>query len=82
MGNVPFFPAQASTMAPQVDALFAFLMVITAFFSLLIALLIVVLVVKYHHKAAADRQGALDQHLLLELTWTAIPVGIVMVVFV
>jgi cytochrome c oxidase subunit 2 len=69
-------------MAPQVDALFAFLMAVTAFFSLLIALLIVVLVVKYHHKTAADRQGAPDSHLLLELTWTGIPLGIAMIVFV
>jgi len=82
MGNVPFFPVQASTMAPQVDALFAFLMAITAFFSLLIALLIVVLVIRYHHKTDADRQGANNSHLVLELVWTGIPLGIVMVVFV
>ncbi len=37
---------------------------------------------KYHHKSGADRQNPKDSHLLLELTWTGIPLAIVMVVFV
>src|SRR5579872_668831 len=82
MLNFPLFPEQASTLAPQVDMLFAFLMLVTAFFSLLIALLIVFFSVKYHHKSKADRLGAVDSHLPLELVWTGIPLAIVIVVFV
>ena len=42
--NFPFFPQQASTQASQVDAVYFFLVAVTAFFSLLIATLIVVFV--------------------------------------
>ena len=41
MLNFPIFPESASTIAPHVDALLAFLLAITAFFSLLIAGLII-----------------------------------------
>jgi len=82
MWNFPLFPAQASTFAPKVDSLLAFLLLITTFFSLLIALLIIFFAVKYHHKTNANRQNPVDSHLVLELVWTAIPLGIVMVVFV
>jgi len=82
MWNFPLFPDQASTFAGSVDALFAFTLMISAFFALLIALLIIIFAVKYHHQSNADRRGATDSHLLLELTWTAIPLGIVMVLFV
>ncbi len=82
MWNFPLFPEQASTFAPKVDMLFAFLMSVLIFFSLLIALLITFFAVKYHHQSEASRQGAPDSHLLLELVWTGIPLAIVTVVFV
>src|SRR5579871_6818325 len=82
MWNFPLFPDQASTFAPKVDSLLAFLLLVTAFFSLLIALLITFFIIKYHHKSGADRRNAVDSHLLLELVWTAIPLAIVMGVFV
>ena len=40
MWGLPLFPPQASTLAPQVDALFFFMLGVSAFFSLLIAGLI------------------------------------------
>ncbi len=82
MVNFPLFPDQASTFAPKVDSLLAFLLLVTTFFSLLIALLITFFVIKYHHKSNADRRKPVDSHFVLELVWTAIPLGIVMVVFV
>jgi cytochrome c oxidase subunit II len=82
MWNFPLFPDQASTFAPKVDLLFAFLMLVLTFFSLLIALLITFFAIKYHHKSKADRRDAVDSHLLLELVWTGIPLVIVMGVFV
>jgi len=81
MLNFPLFPAQASTFAPGVDALMGFVLLVTAFFSLLIASLILFFVVKYHHTSKADRRGAVTSNLLLELTWTIIPLGIVLVIF-
>ena len=48
--NFPFFPQQASTQAGEVDAVYFFLVSVTAFFSLLIATLIVVFVIKYRRR--------------------------------
>ena len=47
----PLFPEQASTFAGNVDALYLFLIAITAFFSLLIGTLVVVFAVKYRRKS-------------------------------
>jgi cytochrome c oxidase subunit II len=81
MWNFPLFPDQASSVAPEVDALLGFLLLITAFFSLLIAGLIIYLAVKYRHNSDADRSGGEESHLALELVWTVIPVVIVMFIF-
>jgi cytochrome c oxidase subunit 2 len=82
MWNFPLFPEQASTIARKVDSLFAFLLLVTAFFSLLIALLITFFAIKYHHQSKADRRNAVDSHLVLELVWTSIPLAIAMGIFV
>jgi cytochrome c oxidase subunit 2 len=44
--NLPFFPQQASAQAAQVDAIYFFMVAVTAFFSLLIAVLVVVFAIK------------------------------------
>ena len=79
--NFPFFPQQASVQAGQVDAVFFFLVAVTAFFSLLIAASIVVFVVKYRRRHGDDVGVAIHGSLALELLWTIIPFGIVMVMF-
>ncbi len=45
--GLPFFPEAASSIAGQVDSLYAFLVLVSAFFSLLIAFLVVFFAVKY-----------------------------------
>jgi cytochrome c oxidase subunit 2 len=82
MWNFPLIPEQASSFASNVDALMAFLLLITTFFSTLIAGLIIYFSFKYHHSAKADRSNPVNSHLLLEIVWSAIPLGIVLVVFV
>jgi cytochrome c oxidase subunit 2 len=79
-GNIPLFPPQASTFAGQVDALYFFLTAVSAFFSVLIAVMIVVFAIRYRrsrHPEAEQIEGS----LVLELTWTFIPLGIAMVMF-
>jgi cytochrome c oxidase subunit 2 len=79
--KLPLFPQQASTVAGQVDAFYLFLVLITTFFSLLIALLILFFVIKYRKRP--DRQAVqIHGSTLLEIVWTAIPLGISMVIFV
>jgi cytochrome c oxidase subunit 2 len=79
--KLPLFPEQASTVAGQVDALYLFLVLITTFFSLLVALLIVFFVIKYR-KRPEQQAEQIHGSTLLEIVWTAIPLGISMIIFV
>jgi cytochrome c oxidase subunit 2 len=79
--NFPLFPQQASTQAGQVDALYFFLVAVAAFFSILIATLVVVFAVKYRRRHRDEVGYAIHGSLALELMWTIIPFGIVMVMF-
>jgi cytochrome c oxidase subunit II len=79
--NFPFFPQQASVQAGQVDAVYFFLLAVTAFFSLLIAGLIVLFAIKYRRKNDDEVGYAIHGSLALEMLWTIIPLGIVMVMF-
>jgi len=78
----PLFPERASTMAYRVDNLYFFLLAITAFFALLIAGLIVFFAVRYRRRAPDAVGERIHGNLVLELAWTAIPLVIVMVIFV
>jgi cytochrome c oxidase subunit II len=79
--NLPLFPEQASTLAPRVDALFYFLVAVSLFFGLLIAFLIVYFAVKYRRRPGRERAGTFEENLPLEIFWTAVPLGISMVMF-
>jgi cytochrome c oxidase subunit 2 len=78
----PLFPERASTMAIRVDALYLFLIAISAFFSLLIAGLIVYFAIKYRRRAANAVGASIHGSLLLEIGWSVIPLMICMVIFV
>jgi cytochrome c oxidase subunit II len=79
--NLPFFPEQASAQAAQVDALYFFMVAVTAFFSLLIAVLVVVFAVKYRRRNDEEVGAAIHGSLALELIWTGIPLAIAMLMF-
>lgn len=79
--NFPLFPQQASTQAGQVDAIYFFMVAVSAFFSILIATLIVIFAVKYRRRQRDEVGYAIHGSLALELLWTIIPFGIVMVMF-
>jgi cytochrome c oxidase subunit 2 len=81
MSGLPLFPEQASTMAGRVDALYLFLIAISLFFGLLIATLVIVFAVRYRRRSPDERPAAILGSVALELTWTLIPLGIVMVIF-
>jgi cytochrome c oxidase subunit 2 len=80
--NFPFFPQAASEQAGQVDALYFFLVAVTAFFTALVGILVVVFAVKFHRKHDDEVGEAIHGSLALELLWTIIPLGITMVMFV
>ena len=81
MSNLPLFPQQASVQAGQVDAIYFFMVAVTAFFGLLIATLIVIFAIKYRRRSDDEVGVAIHGSLALELLWTVIPFFIAMGMF-
>ena len=79
--NFPLFPQQAAAQSAQVDALYIFMVAITAFFSLLIAGFIVAFVIKFRRRSDTEVGVAIHGSLALELLWTIIPFFVVMGMF-
>jgi cytochrome c oxidase subunit II len=75
------FPEQASTLAPQTDALLFFLLAVTAFFVVLIAGLILVFMIRYRRRDPDEIPESVHGSLALEIAWTVPPLIIVMVIF-
>ena len=53
--DLPLFPDSASTLSPQVDALYFYLVLVSAFFALLIAVLVIVVAVRYRRRSETAR---------------------------
>ena len=79
--TVPFAPEQASTFAPHVDALYAYLVLITLFFSVTITVLIVFFAVKYRRRNHGEVPRPRHGSMILEVGWTVMPLGIAMTIF-
>ena len=79
--ELPLFPQQASVQAGQVDAIYFFMVAVTAFFSLLIAGLVVAFAVKYRRRHRDEVGAAIHGSLALELLWTIIPLFIALGMF-
>ena len=83
MGSgTPLFPERASTIAARVDTLYFFLLGVAGFFAILIAGLIVYYAVRYRRRDPASVGDRIHGGMLLELTWTIVPLMITMVIFV
>ncbi|HYO07926.1 MAG TPA: cytochrome c oxidase subunit II [Tepidisphaeraceae bacterium] len=76
-----YLPPKASTVAPDVDALFNWILGITIFFCLLIFIGIVVFGIKYRHRRGHEGGNSPGHSTALELTWTIIPTIIVLIIF-
>ena len=79
---VPFSPEQASTFAPHVDALYIYLVTLTAFVTLGITAAIIFFAVKYRRRQEGELPRPVHGSMVLELTWTIIPLVISMTIFV
>ena len=72
-------------MAGKVDALALFLLAITVFFTLLVLVLVAFMSLRYRRKSTdftSPNPPATHTSTLLEVAWSVIPFGIVMVIFV
>jgi len=80
--DLPLFPSQASTVASHVDALYFYLLAVSAFFSVLIAVLVIYFAIKYRRRSDGEFPPGYAGSLKLELAWTIIPFLITMTFFV
>src|SRR5258706_2324136 len=83
--NAPLFPAQGSTLAPEVDPLVLYALAGAVFFSTLIAVLVVTFAVKYRRRSPAQIGTEVTDEktkLVLELGWSGIPLLLLMSLFV
>jgi cytochrome c oxidase subunit 2 len=79
--TLPLFPDEASTMAGRVDALYFYLLAVTAFFSVLIFVTVLAFAVKYR-RSKHPVPVEVEESMPLEVAWSVIPLGLSMVMFV
>ena len=76
------FPAQASTLAPEVDNLYLGVVAITAFFAIIVVVCVTYFAIKYRDDTG-ERVGApITGSMPLELGWSLIPFFIAIGIFV
>ncbi|MDE3201201.1 MAG: cytochrome c oxidase subunit II [Acidobacteriota bacterium] len=81
MTDFSLFPPEASKIAPQMDALYFFMVLVSLIGLTLVILLVVAFSLLYNkrrHPVAVQIEGS----TLLEATWTIIPLGLFLVMFV
>jgi cytochrome c oxidase subunit 2 len=78
--NFPLWPVRASTNAGNVDALYIFLVVLSAFMCVAIFTMILVFATMYRRRRGVDAEQ-IEGSSALEITWSIIPLGIFMVIF-
>jgi cytochrome c oxidase subunit 2 len=80
-GSIFGMPEQASTVADDVDRIFDFITYISLFFFALIVVLMVYFVLRYRRRAPVAETGGPKHNTALEVTWTLIPLALVIAIF-
>ena len=83
MNGLSIFPPRASTTAPQVDALYTYLLVIGIGMTVLIFAVVFFFAIKYRRKQRPDDPPPRPIHgsIPLEITWSVIPFLFMLVMF-
>jgi cytochrome c oxidase subunit II len=79
--NFPLWPVRASSTAGSVDALYIFLLTLCGVMCVGIFTMIAVFAIRYRRRAG-NRAEPIEGSNALELTWTFIPLGIFMFIFI
>jgi cytochrome c oxidase subunit 2 len=79
--SLSLFPPNASSVATEMDLLYAFLVAVSAFFTVLVVVLLGYFTVKYRRKHPDDVGADIHGSLILELVWTFIPFVLSMIMF-
>jgi cytochrome c oxidase subunit 2 len=74
-------PDQASTLAPDHDALFLFITGVSIFFWVLVVTLIIIFVRRYRRRSPDDITPHITHNQKLEIVWSVIPLMIVIGIF-
>lgn len=82
MNDFPLFPEQASSVAPLVDGLYLFLVVVTGAVSILIWLVIFYFAIKYRRRPDNELAQEQEPPAILEMTWTVLPLIIFIGIFI
>ena len=82
MGGIPLFPEAASSFASEVDALYFFIVAVSAFFAIAVSVAVVWFAFRYRRKHNDEIGAHIEGSLPLELLWSIIPTLIAMVMFV
>ena len=78
--NFPLWPVRASAGAGNVDALYIFLVALSAFMCVAIFTMILVFATMYRRRRGVEAEQ-IEGSSALEITWSIIPLGIFMVIF-
>jgi cytochrome c oxidase subunit 2 len=78
---IRFWPEHASTVAWKVDALYIFLILLTVFFTVVVMGMVIGFSIKYR-KSVNPVATQIEGSVPLEIFWTAVPLGLAMIIFV
>ncbi len=78
---LPIMPPEASEWAFHYDLQFWTTNILAIFFTMLVGTMILVFVVKYRAGSNADRRNPIDHSLVLELSWSIVPLLIGLCIF-
>ena len=76
-----FLPSAESTYAANVDALFHFINIVSLILLVGITIAIVYFSIKYRRKSQEDTTPLITHNTTLEVTWTVIPLILILIVF-
>jgi cytochrome c oxidase subunit 2 len=76
-----YLPPKASTLAPDADRVFNGILIVVTFFCVLIFAGMLTFAIKYRHRPGHEGGESPGHSTALELTWTIVPVIIVLVIF-
>jgi cytochrome c oxidase subunit 2 len=74
-------PEQASTIAPEVDALYFFILGVTAFFAILVVVLVAYFSIKYRDDTGLKVGAPITGSVPLEIGWSIIPFFVAIGIF-
>ena len=78
--SFPLWPQRASSIAGEVDALYVFLVLISAFMTVAIFTMILLFAIRYRRRAGVQAEQ-IEGSNKLEITWSIVPLGVFMVIF-